>query len=266
MPKYSEGQSGTFQNALQKLGLNKKEADLYISFLGMGSGKVSEIAKRAGINRTSAYDILASLSQKGLVSISGKEPKQEYRCEDPDQILKFLKHNIERKEEDYRYAQILLPELKSMYKSGTRPQVRFYEGIEGMKQVYEDTLTASGPFVAMASYDDMHKTLKGYFPQYYRRRAAKGLFVRGIVPATELAYERKLLNKLEARELALVPKEIFDISPDIEIYDNKVMIASWKEELGIIIESQEIADALKKLFELAWREAKRLDTGAKTKL
>lgn len=265
MTKYKEGQSGTFQNALQKLGINKKESDLYISFLGIGKGKVSEIAKRAGINRTGAYDILANLSQKGLVSISGKEPKQEYRCEDPEQILKFLRHNIERKEEDYRYAQLLLPELKSMYKVGTRPQVKFYEGVEGVKKVYEDTLTASGPFVAMASYDDMHKTLKGYFPDYYRRRAAKGLFVRGIVPATELAMERKKMNPFEARELALVPKELFDISPDIEIYDNKVMIASWKEELGIIIESQEIADALKKLFELAWKEAKRLDGKVKEK-
>ncbi len=259
MSKNTESKGGTFQNALQRLGLNRKEAELYISFLGIGVGKVSEIAKRAGINRTGAYDILATLSQKGLVSISGKEPKQEYRCEDPEQILKFLRNNISRQEEDYRYAEILIPELKSMYKSGTRPQVRFYEGVEGMKQVYEDTLTAKEPFVAMASYEEMHKTLKGYFPQYYRRRAAKGLFVRGIVPATELAIERKKMNPFEARELALVPKDIFDISPDIEIYDNKVMIASWKEELGIIIESQEIADALKKLFELAWKEAKRLD-------
>lgn len=37
------------------------------------------------------------------------------------------------------------------------------------------------------------------------------------------------------------------------------MIASWKEKLGIIIESSEISDAMKKVFELAWVEAKRLD-------
>lgn len=43
------------------------------------------------------------------------------------------------------------------------------------------------------------------------------------------------------------------------------MIASSKEELGIIIESQEIADALKKLFELAWKGAKRVSDGLKTK-
>ncbi len=259
MKEKERNQSGTFQNAFQRLGLTRKESDVYFAFLSMGVGKVSDIAKKAGINRTNAYDILANLSKKGLVSISGKEPKQEYRCENPESFLKFLKNEAEKKQEDYRYAELLLPELKSLYKTGTRPQVKFYEGIEGLKQVYEDTLTASGPFVAMASYEDMHKTLGSYFPQYYRRRAAKGLFVRGIVPSTPLSAERERMNKFEARELAQVPKELFDISPDIEIYDNKVMIASWREKLGIIIESEEIADAMKKLFELAWKEAKRLD-------
>lgn len=37
------------------------------------------------------------------------------------------------------------------------------------------------------------------------------------------------------------------------------MIASWREKLGIIIESSEIADAMKKIYELSWAEAKRLD-------
>ena len=34
-----------------------------------------------------------------------------------------------------------------------------------------------------------------------------------------------------------------------------------REKLGIIIESSEIADAMKKIYELAWAEAKRLDGG-----
>ena len=40
------------------------------------------------------------------------------------------------------------------------------------------------------------------------------------------------------------------------------MIASWREKLGIIIESAEIADAMKKTYELAWigaeEESKKL--------
>jgi hypothetical protein len=37
------------------------------------------------------------------------------------------------------------------------------------------------------------------------------------------------------------------------------MIASWREKLGIIMESKEIAEAMKSIFELAWAEAKRLE-------
>ena len=84
MKEKERNQSGTFQNAFQRLGLTRKESDVYFAFLSMGVGKVSDIAKKAGINRTNAYDILANLSKKGLVSISGKEPKQEYRCENPE--------------------------------------------------------------------------------------------------------------------------------------------------------------------------------------
>ena len=63
----------------------------------------------------------------------------------------------------------------------------------------------------------------------------------------------------EKREIAFVPPDKYYFSPEINIYDNKVMIASWKEKLGVIIESVEIADAMKKIYELAWAEAKRLD-------
>jgi HTH-type transcriptional regulator, sugar sensing transcriptional regulator len=254
-----ENRVGNFQNALQNIGLNQKESDVYFALLTIGSGTVSEIAKRSNINRTTGYDILGSLSSKGLVVISGKEPKQEYRCENPDKILKFLKRDIEKKQEDYRYAEVLLPELKSIYKSGARPQVKFYEGKEGLEEVYEDTLTATEPIRAYATVDDMHNALPNYFPKYYKRRADRGIAIRAIIPKTEIGEERGERDKLEKRETAFVPPDKYYFSPEINIYDNKVMIASWREKLGIIIESSEIADAMKKIYELAWDRAKELD-------
>ena len=105
----------------------------------------------------------------------------------------------------------------------------------------------------------MHAGLPGYFPDYYHRRAKAGIFIRAIAPVTEIGIERRSHDKEEKREIAFVPKDKYYFSPEINIYDNKVMIASWREKLGIIIESAEIADAMKKIYELAWSEAKRLD-------
>jgi hypothetical protein len=110
----------------------------------------------------------------------------------------------------------------------------------------------------------MHKALPGYFPEYYKRRAANGISIRGIVPETKAALERSTHDIEEKREIAFVPADKYYFSPEINIYDDKIMIASWREKLGIIIESAEIADAMKKIYSLAWAEAKRLNKNSQS--
>lgn len=247
------------EDLLKQAGFLDKEVSVFLTLLEMGKGSVSEISRKANINRTTGYVILDSLVNKGLASISGKEPKQEYMAESPENLAKYLNGQIEKQKSVVDKINKMIPELTSLYNVGDRPRVRFYEGLDGLKQVYEDTLTSTEPIVAYAAFEDMHKTLPNYFPEYYKRRAQKGISIRGIVPASPIAFERLKLAKEEAREIALVPADKFGFSPEIDIYDNKIMIASWREKLGIIIESDEIADAMKKMFELAWVEAKRLD-------
>ena len=244
---------------LKSLGLSEKETAVYMAILELGRGTVTLISRKAGINRTTGYTILDSLAHQGLVRISGKEPKQEYVAESPDNVLNLLNKRLRETEEHIQAAKEFIPKLKSIHKVEDRPQIKFYEGIEGLKQVYEDTLTSKEPIVAYAAYEDMHATLGDYFPSYYLRRAKKGISIRGIVPQTDASRERATHNTEEKRDIAIIPKGIFDITPDIEIYDNKVMIASWREKLGIIIESAEIAHAMKKVFELAFAEAKRIE-------
>jgi HTH-type transcriptional regulator, sugar sensing transcriptional regulator len=247
------------QKALLSLNFTEKEANVYLALLELGQGSVSEIARKANINRTYGYNILSILASKGLVNISGKEPKQEYAAESPDKIRELLKMEIAKNQEFLKQADAIIPQLKSIHSVKGRPQVRFYEGKDGLKQVYEDTLTSHETILAFASVEDVHQTLPDYFPGYYFRRADKGIPIRAIFPDSPEAEDLIKYNKIQKRETALVPPDKYSFSPEINIYDNKVMIASWKEKLGITIESGEIADAMKKIFELAWAEAKRLE-------
>ena len=50
---------------------------------------------------------------------------------------------------------------------------------------------------------------------------------------------------------------MLDFTPEINFFDNKIMIADWKEKLGIIIESREITKVFKQTFELAWEAAEK---------
>lgn len=253
-------QTNELRRLLFEIEFSPKEADTYLAILSLGRGTASKIARKAHIHRTTVYDILDSLFDKGLVTLTGKEPKQEYVALSPDKLSEHIVNQLNEKKKNLEQTQsILIPQLKSIHNISNRPKVMFYEGEEGLEKVYEDTLTSHEPIRAYASVGDMHIGLPGYFPGYYKKRSAKGIAICAIIPDTEAGIERKSFDKEEMRETALVPKESFIFSPEINIYDNKVMIASWRENLGIIIESKEISDSMKKIFELAWVEAKRLD-------
>jgi sugar-specific transcriptional regulator TrmB len=248
-----------FKKSLEYIGFSEKEVLVYLALLELGRGTVTEISRKAGINRPTAYHILSSLEAKELVKLSGKEPKEEYVAESPDQIEELLQKKIERDQIYIKEARKIIPELRSMHNVIDRPKVLFYEGKEGLEKVYEDTLTSSETIRAYANVDEMHEALPNYFPEYYKRRTKRGINIRAIFPANKTGFERAQQDTNEARESAIVPADKYYFSPEINIYDNKVMIASWKEKLGIIIESKEIADAMKTAFELGWAEAKRLD-------
>ncbi|MDO8593965.1 MAG: helix-turn-helix domain-containing protein [bacterium] len=256
--------SAQLKITLQSFGWSEKEATIYIALLELGKGTVTEISRKSGISRTNSYNILDSLSNKGVVSISGKEPKQEYAAESPETITTALKRQAEEITERIRKSEEIVPELTLLHAKQNRPKVKFYEGADGLRQVYEDTLTASEPIRAYASVDDVHKALPSYFPNYYKRRAKKGIAIRAIFPKTEVSTELATRDTEEKREVAFIPREKYDFSPEINIYDDKIMIASWREKLGIIIESAEIAHAMKQIYELAWAEATRLDAALRS--
>jgi HTH-type transcriptional regulator, sugar sensing transcriptional regulator len=246
------------KEALTKAGFSENESVVFLAILQLGKGTVTQITRKAGLNRTTGYDILDSLVSKGLVSISGKEPKQEYLAESPDKLVSVLENELHEKERRIAEVKKLVPSLKSIHNVAGRPKVRFYEGVEGLKDVYEDTLTSHEQIRAYANVNEMHEALVGYFPKYYERRAEKNISIRAIIPDSPIGKHRANKDKEEMRESALVPMDKYNFSPEINIYDNKVMIASWKEKLGIIIESAEIADAMKKIYELAWLGAKHV--------
>lgn len=247
------------EKQLKIIGLSENEIAIYIALLELGKGTVSQISRKALLNRTTGYDILNRLTSKKLISISGKEPKQEFAAESPDQLEVLISSELEKKQNELQEARLIIPELKSIHNVQGRPQVRFYEGKEGLQQAYEDTLSSHEEIRAYASVEDIAPTLPHYFPEYYKRRTQKNIKIRAIFPESVAARERSSMDSKEMRQSLIIPSEKFGFHPEINIYDNKIMIASWREKLGIIIESTEIADAMKKIYELAWIGAKTLE-------
>ena len=64
------------EKILTSLGLTDKEVKIYLASLQLGSSLVQKIANFAKLNRTSAYDLLKSLEQKGFISYTIQSGKR----------------------------------------------------------------------------------------------------------------------------------------------------------------------------------------------
>lgn len=244
---------------LQKLGLPRKEALVYFALLELGVPcPVSLIAKKAHLNRTTTYDIVELLEQKGLVIAKLTRTYRVYEALPPSKLAAYFDEQSKKFAKLKIQTERILPELNAHYRPRTgRPRVYFYEGEEGLIRVYEETLTSTEEIRAYASDQANQEAVPWYFPQYYKRRAEKGIPIRALFPDTPKDRERHALDKEEMRQSRLLPKKLLDFTPEINFFDNKIMIADWKEKLGIIIESEEIAKVFKQTFDLAWEAAEK---------
>lgn len=243
---------------LLKLGLSQKEAAIYMASMELGvASPVSTIARKAKINRTTAYDILDIMSKKGIIVSYTHKKHRYYEALPPAKLVAYLKEESNKYSRLADEASALLPELNTHYRVSGRPRIYFYEGEEGLIRVYEETLTSSEEILAYASDQANQIAIPWYFPNYYKRRAAKKIPIRALFPDTPKDRERHELDKKELRRSRLLPKNKMDFNPEINFFDNKIMIADWKEKLGIIIESEEIVKVFKQSFELAWEAAEK---------
>ncbi len=244
------------KNILKDLNFSEKETTVYLTLLELGSAKAGEIAKKASITRTTVYDILTSLLKKGLVNKYKKGAQTYFGALDPKRLLSYIDREIEqttdRLTKQKQEVKGLLPELVSLQNAkSSKPKVEFFEGEKGMREAYEDTLSANDGILAYANVETVHGGIPNFFPNYYKRRAAKGVPIRAIFPDTPAAHERMKEDRNEMRKTKLLEEGV-TFTPEINIYNNKVLIASWIEKMAIIIESQEYADFQRVMFEEVW--------------
>ncbi|EKD48276.1 MAG: transcriptional regulator TrmB [uncultured bacterium] len=239
---------------LEDLGLTEEESKVYLALLELGSSYVSVIAKKAGVHRVSCYHTLGNLVDKGLVSTFTKNRMKFFAIENPKILVNKL-------EEKYAKAKKLLPELLSITNTLVyKPKIQYYEGLEGVKNIFEETLNADKELLGYTNLAILPDVVTGdYLREYAIRKMKKGIKTRMLSPISgkALSYLDKYYPKDFDRNLV----EIFFVNPEefmfeyeINIFGNRVSIVSLKpdELMGMIIESPIYAKTQKAIFNLAW--------------
>jgi len=248
-----------YEQYLKNLGLSEKEATVYLASLELGSSTIQEIAKKSQISRSTTYEVIESLMKKGLMCALTKGKKRYFAAERPDKLLTLI--DIKQKELEGRRKELraILPELRELTKlSRERPKVRFYEGKQGIKRIQEDILKTKnlGSIEEFVPLDDAYQLFPAH-PRDHRREMDK----RINVPEKVIYTSKKgviLPRKKGPIETRFIPIEKFPFHTEITIYGDKVALVSFGRKLiGVIIESEDIANTLRCMFNLLWKALKK---------
>lgn len=256
--KYSEREP-YYLELLTSFGLKPQEAKVYLACLKLGPSTVAQIAKGAGIQRTFAYDVLDELKTRGLISAVDVAGKKQFRAISIESFRFLLKEKFERFE-------VFLPELRTLEQPVNRPNVRFFEGQEGIKAVLQDTLDQPTGSEILCYSNAQGFYAKEYdFEQWYvRERAKRKISMRFLAPDNPETMEYVKNDKKHRRVSRLVPQDLYSFPAEIDIYGNKVAIITLHKEMAaVIIESEDIAQMQRMIFELAWLGAKVITPASK---
>ncbi|MEK6927528.1 MAG: helix-turn-helix domain-containing protein [Nanoarchaeota archaeon] len=242
-----------YEQELVEYGLNEKEAKVYLALLELGMSTANEIAEKADLVRTTTYDVLKGLREKGIVGKVIKNKIIYFEAAEPEKLIQLT-------EEKGRKIKKIISQLKGLRgKKKELLEVELFEGKEGIKTVYQDILNERKQLLAFSNTHFIYNVLPFYVPHFVNQRVKKKIFIKLLTEKTKESLSlMKGRDKFEMRETRFV-EEMKDIPITEYIYGDNIAVLGTdiKNPMGLIIRNKDFAKAQKLLFDLAWKNSRK---------
>lgn len=251
---------------LTNLGFMENEARIYLACLELGKGSVTQISKKAGLNRTTGYDILERLEMRGLVNVAlSKRKKRLFSAMSPGRLRQYIEGKKKLYEKRLEGLEKTIPKLQLLYKeTEIKPIIKVAEGIEAMTQMAYQELDAKGTIYSITNLKNYAETFDEMGSRRSLERYKKGIKEKCLAIDSDVArrWHSKVYGKNKKRqeytEYRWIKVEDIDATGgEISIFDDKVIgfLSKTSDNASFEIKSKTFANFLKILFEIAWKGA-----------
>lgn len=246
-----------------QMGLTAEQASIYETLIVSGLISARSIAQKTAIKRGMVYKSLDQLIELGLVVKRDDIGKiSMFFPTHPDNLRKIL----DKKNQDIRSTEASFDATRNKLSSeynliSGKPNVQFFEGLDGMKRVLDDSLSAETEIYSYADLEAIQKYIPDINAEYVKKRDKFNIKKKAILLDTPFA--RTFLKDYYkgVTDIKLIDSKSTPFQTVIQIYDNKIsyITLSEKEMIGVIIEDKHIYTMHKDLFEYNWESAKTID-------
>lgn len=247
------------ESQLQDIGLSKDQAAVYLYLLRNGALSATMLSKRLGITRTLIYKIVDDLSKLGLVTKDESFKVTRFRAEHPFALRKIAEQQrIQAEKTADAIEHTLTPLLSEFNLHSNKPAVHFLEGLEGVREVLEDTLTATECIYMYSDPESLVREVSDINEDYVKRRIKKGVSKKILRKDSELARQHSNTAH-ELSEIRIVKgAETPEFHSVLNIYDKKVSAITYKDNVftSFIIHDESLYTMQRFAFEALWNASK----------
>ena len=235
------------ENLLKTLGMNQLQAQVYVAALELGEATMQALARKSAVNRSTIYTFIDELKERGYILETRKNKRKVYSAIHPERLVEMQKSRVTE-------LQNAVPELLAIYnKSGAKPRVTFYEGLQGVEDVYSDMLREKKEIVAYEDLEDLKGELpKRIFEWFPAERAKKDILIKTISRDVPFAREFAKRNRGLLRETKFITAPKF--KTDINIYGDKVALIDLQgsSQFAVLIENHNLAETMRTVWQQLW--------------
>ena len=229
-------------------GLTELQAKIYLHLIKHGQQTPTEIASGVGGNRTTVYSALERLEKLGVITRKDKGKISAYTPNHPSALESLAEKRLRGIARQVKNLESNLPSLINYYNEyQSTPGATTFYGKEGVKMIWDKVLAAGAPFYFVRSrYDETAD--KDTFDEFKKARVEAGIEAENITPSEFTNYSDTDAKKWLLTRTVLPPNE-YDSPVEIDIFgDNVAFINYSKHGMSTLIESPEIADAMRQFF------------------
>jgi sugar-specific transcriptional regulator TrmB len=261
-----------FLSRLRKIfDLNLYEVKVWTALLSRGTSTAGELSNISDVPRSRTYDILESLEKKGFIVMKLGKPIKFVALK-PEEVVERVKKNLvkEASDKSKRLENLkgdeVLQELNTLFTTGVkfieptdlsgslRGRQNMYNHLDMMVRDAEKTITI------VTTKEGLNRKLEALMPslEKCKKRGVK-IRIAGPVDKDNIKIAKELSKVAEVRNMQGMKARF------VIIDSNQLMFMLLDDEkfhpnydIGIWINTEFFASAMEQMFELAWKDMKKV--------
>jgi predicted transcriptional regulator len=250
---------------LQKLGLNRNQANVYYGLLRLGKCTVQELATATGLNRVTVHGIVEQLEGLQLCCMIRRGKTRYVLPLDPVALRFLLRTQAAQLTKQEKVFDRMAPTLRTLYQHPRgKSEVVVLAGDITYEYLIEDwaAKTKENPELLLMNIDlispqGIELMRRSVFP----RKRSRAHPMSMVVPDNRAGHafiEEYFLKQPDTAPpfiARFLPQQEFHFATHMAIYADTVVLVSFHENAAILLKDEEVRNSMREFFTFVWDRA-----------